>query len=132
MERIKDASVPDTFGEDEESLKNYVGIHLQGTGFPWQEEANVYLAGHRLGYPGTSSWLGFWDLDNLKEGDEILLTDANGKEYAYEVFTSFVADPADVWVTGSVPGKNIVTLQTCTLPDYAQRLIVQAQLVEEA
>jgi hypothetical protein len=26
-------------------------------------------------------------------------------------------------------GKNIVTLQTCTLPDYKDRLIVRAQLV---
>ena len=132
MERIKDAPVPDTYGTNEESLKNYVGIHLQGTGFPWQEEANVYLAGHRLGYPGTSSWLGFWDLDNVKEGDEVVVTDANGEEYTYEVFTSFVANPNDVWVTAPVPGKNILTLQTCTLPDYSQRLIVQAELVEEA
>ncbi len=132
MERIKDAPVPDTYGTNEESLKNYVGIHLQGTGFPWQEEANVYLAGHRLGYPGTSSWLGFWDLDNVKEGDEVVVTDANGEEYTYEVFTSFVANPNDVWVIAPVPGKNILTLQTCTLPDYSQRLIVQAELVEEA
>ncbi len=132
MERIKDAPVPDTFGEDEEALKNYVGIHLQGTGFPWQEEANVYLAGHRLGYPGTSSFLGFWDLDKVKEGDEILVMDANYKEYTYEVFRSFVADPTDVWIVEPIPGKNIVTLQTCTLPDYSQRLIVQAELVQEA
>jgi sortase A len=27
-----------------------------------------------------------------------------------------------------VAGKNIVSLQTCTLPDYAKRLIVQAEL----
>lgn len=132
MRRIKDAPVPDTYGTDEESLKNYVGIHLQGTGFPWQEEANVYLAGHRLGYPATSSFLGFWDLDNVKEGDEILITDANNKEYTYEVFTILVVNPNDVWVTRPVPGKNIVTLQTCTLPDYSQRLIVQAELVEES
>ena len=131
MERIKDAPVPDTYGTNEESLKNYVGIHLQGTGFPWQEEANVYLAGHRLGYPGTSSWLGFWDLDNVKEGEQIIVTDANGTEYTYEVFKSFVVNPNDVWITAPVPGKNILTLQTCTLPDYSQRLIVQAELVEE-
>ncbi len=131
MARIKDAPVPDTLATDEESLKNHVGIHIEGTGFPWQEEANVYLAGHRLGYPGTSSWLGFWDLDNVKVGDEVLVTDANGEEYTYEVFTSFVANPDDIWVTAPMPGKNILTLQTCTLPDYSQRLIVQAELVEK-
>jgi sortase A len=35
-------------------------------------------------------------------------------------------------VTKAVPDKNILTLQTCTLPDYSQRLIVQAELVETA
>jgi sortase A len=29
-------------------------------------------------------------------------------------------------------GKSIVSLQTCTLPDYEQRLIVQGELVEES
>ena len=29
-----------------------------------------------------------------------------------------------------MPGKNILTLQTCTLPDYEQRLIVQAELTD--
>ena len=28
----------------------------------------------------------------------------------------------------SVQGRSVITLQTCTLPDYAQRLIVQAEL----
>ncbi len=60
IERLKDAPAPATHGEDEESLENYVGIDLQGTGFLWQEEASVYLAGHRLGHPDTSSWLGFY------------------------------------------------------------------------
>jgi sortase A len=31
-----------------------------------------------------------------------------------------------------MPDKNILTLQTCTLPDYSQRLVVQAELVEPA
>ncbi|MDQ4026568.1 MAG: sortase, partial [Actinomycetota bacterium] len=56
--------------------------------------------------------------------------DANGREYTYEVFNNFVVDPTDVWVTEPVPGKNILTLQTCTLPDYAQRVVVQAELVD--
>jgi sortase A len=29
-----------------------------------------------------------------------------------------------------MPGKNILTLQSCTLPDYGKRLIVQAELKE--
>lgn len=132
MERVADAAVPDVVGDDEEVLKNYAAIHLQGTGFPWQEEANVYLAGHRLGYPGTPSFLAFWDLDVLENGDEVYVTDANGKEYTYRVFEELVVNPTDVWATEPVPGKNILTLQTCTLPDYAQRLIARAELVDEA
>jgi len=74
----------------------------------------------------------FWDLDVLENGDEITVTDADGKDYTYRVFEEFVVGPADVSVTRPVPGKNILSLQTCTLPDYSERLIVQAELVEEA
>jgi sortase A len=35
-------------------------------------------------------------------------------------------------VIDAVPGKNVLTLQTCTLPDYSQRLIVQAELIDTA
>lgn len=131
MSRIKGAAVPDAKGDDEEALKNYAGIHLEGTGFPWQEEANVYLAGHRLGYPGYPSFLAFYDQDNVQVGDEIYVTDANGKEYTYRVFENLVVNPTDLWVTDPMPGKNILTLQTCTLPDYSQRLITRAELVNE-
>lgn len=131
MERIKEADILDAEGDDEEALKNYAGLHLKGTGFPWQEDANVYLAGHRLGYPGTDSFLAFYDQDKLEKGDEIYVTDANGKEYTYRVFENLVVNPTDLWVTEPIAGKNILTLQTCTLPDYSQRLIARAELVEE-
>ncbi|MEJ7873004.1 MAG: class E sortase [Rubrobacteraceae bacterium] len=132
MDRVEDATVPDAAGDDEEALGDYAAIHLKGTGFPWQEEANVYLAGHRLGYPNTESFLAFWDLDELQNGDEVFVEDADGTEYNYRVFDSFIVNPDDTWVIDPVPGKNILTLQTCTLPDYSQRLIVQAELVSRA
>ncbi len=130
MERIKNAPVPDTTGDDEDSLRDFAGIHLEGTGFPWQDEANVYIAGHRLGYPNTPSFLAFWDMDNVVEGDQVFVEDANGREYTYEVFQVLDVDPTDLFVTEPLEGRNIVTLQTCTLPDYARRLIVQAELVD--
>ena len=130
MERIKDAPIPDTTGDDEDSLREFVGIHLEGTGFPWQEEANVYIAGHRLGYPNTPSFLAFWDIDNVAEGDQVFVADANGREYTYEVFDLLEVGPTDLFVTEPQEGKNILTLQTCTLPDYANRVIVQAELVD--
>ncbi len=126
---VAEAAVPDAKGDDEAKLKDYLGIHLQGTGFPWQQGANVYIAGHRLGYPNTDSFLAFWDLDVLENGDEITVTDADGKEYKYVVFKEAVVEPTDLEVTRPVPGKDVLTLQTCTLPDYSQRLIVQAEKV---
>ena len=126
---VAEAAVPDARGDDEAKLKDYLGIHLKGTGFPWQQGANVYIAGHRLGYPNTDSFLAFWDLDALENGDEITVRDADGKEYRYEVFKEVVVEPTDLEVTRHVPGKDVLTLQTCTLPDYSQRLIVQAEKV---
>ena len=103
-------------------------LHLNSTGFPWQTGANVYIAGHRMGFPGTRSYLVFWDLNTLKDGDKVILTDANGTRYTYSVFKSTIINPDDSYVTRPIPGKSVITLQTCTLPDYAQRLIVQAEL----
>jgi sortase A len=47
----------------------------------------------------------------------------------YRVFNRVVASPDDVRVTEPVPGKSVVSLQTCTLPDYSKRLVVQAEYV---
>ena len=104
-------------------------LHLDDTGFPWQAGSNVYIAGHRLGYPRTKSWLVFWHLNNLKRGNKVVLEDAKGRRYEYEVFDKEVVEPNDRSVKKPMKGKNIVTLQTCTLPDYKDRLIVRAQLV---
>jgi sortase A len=130
MSRIENDEIPSTTGDDEAKLKEYAAIHLQGTGFPWQEEANVYIAGHRLGFPNTESWLTFWDMNKVDVGDEVYVTDADGTRYTYKVFKEFTVGPSDTSVTNTEPGKNILTLQTCTLPDYSQRLIVQAELTD--
>ena len=90
----------------------------------------MYIAGHRLCYPGSDSFLVFYDLDTLKSGDEVFPTDANGTRYTYRVFKSFKVGPYDSYVTEPVPGKSVVSLQTCTLPDFAERLVVQAELVD--
>ena len=131
MNQIEDDTVPDTVGQDEQALKGNAAIHLKGTGFPWQREANIYLAGHRLGYPNTDSFLAFWDLNKLENGDKAFVTDVDGTEYTYKVFKSFIVGPEELSVTKPIPGRNILTLQTCTLPDYSKRLIVQAKLVDK-
>ncbi len=130
MSRVENVRVPSVPGNDAEVLRENAAIHLEGTGFPWQDEANVYVAGHRLGFPNTDSFLAFYDILSLDEGDRIFVTDADGNEYTYEVFDEFVVSPTDLYVTEVKEGRNILTLQTCTLPDYSERLIVQAELVD--
>src|SRR5215217_3288156 len=129
MARVEDLPVYDAPWDSEAAL-DASASHLDSSGFPWQDDANVYISGHRMGFPGTRSFLVFYDLDVLEEGDEIFLTDSDGTRYTYKVFTQYVSDPYDWSPTEPVSGKNIVTLQTCTLPDYTQRLIVQGELVE--
>ncbi len=114
----------------EEKLKESV-IHVPATGFPWQDGSNTYIAGHRIGYPGTGSDRIFYDLPKLAEGDEISLKDAAGGEYYYRVTKKVVVGPEDVKVMEPVPGKSVISLQTCTLPDYAKRVIVQGELVDK-
>ncbi len=132
MGRVDDAEIPTAEGTDTEALDDNKAIHLNGTGFPWQDEANVYIAGHRLGYPASDSFLAFYDLPSLQNGDEVFLTDADGTRYTYEVYEQKTVPPTDLSVTEPVSGKNIITLQTCTLPDYSQRLVVHAELVDTA
>ncbi len=129
MRRVKDVPVYNGPANDKAALHDGA-LHLKGTGFPWQRGANVYIAGHRLGFPGTKSYLVFWDLNKLQNGDEVVLTDANGTRYTYEVFKMFIVPPDARHVTKPVAGRSIVSLQTCTLPDYSQRLIVQAELTD--
>ncbi len=130
MAQIQEDSVPTVSGTNMQALGDHAAIHLAGTGFPWDEDANVYMAGHRLGYPRTDSFLAFFDLNKLEQGDEIYVTDAEGTRYTYEVVKQFTVSPTDLSVTDPVPGKNLLTLQTCTLPDYSHRLIVQAELTD--
>ncbi len=127
MRRVDDVPVYTGAANDKGALREST-LHLQSTGFPWQTGANVYIAGHRLGFPGTRSYLVFWDLNALEDGDKVILTDANGTRYTYNVFNSTIINPDDYYITRPVPGKSVITLQTCTLPDYSQRLIVQAEL----
>jgi sortase A len=129
MAQIRNDTVPYAVSDDDKAFHDHAAVHLRGTGNPWDRQANVYIAGHRLGFPGTNSWLAFWDLNVLDKGDRIYITDSTGKRYVYKVFKIFIVEPTEVSVTRPIAGKNIVTLQTCTLPDYSKRLIVRAEKV---
>src|ERR671910_2505257 len=109
------SDIPVVEGTSEASLSQGAG-HLPGTGYPWVPGSNTYIAGHRIGYPGTPSDHVFWNLPNLGLGDEILLTDSNGTTYTYAVSEIFEVSPTDLSVTMPT-GSNVVSLQTC-IEDY--------------
>jgi sortase A len=61
---------------------------------------------------------------------KVVLTDSQGERYIYRVYDRFVVGPDDASATKPVAGRNIVSLQTCTLPNYKDRLIVRAELTK--
>ena len=109
------SDIPVVEGTSEASLSQGVG-HVPGTGYPWVAGSNTYIAGHRIGYPGTPSDHVFWNLPNLVQGDQILLSDSNGTTYTYAVSEIFEVSPTDLSVTAPT-GSDVVTLQTC-IEDY--------------
>ncbi len=129
-------SVPVYEGTTEASLSAGTG-HLSGTGYPWVPGSNTYVAGHRVGYPGTASDYVFWDLPSLGIGDEVYLTDANGKTYDYAVNEILEVPITDLSVTEPV-GEDVVSLQTCIEnygdywtegPNWNVRYVVRAEKV---
>jgi sortase A len=130
------SEIPVVEGTSEASLSQGAG-HLPGTGYPWVPGSNTYIAGHRIGYPGTLSDHVFWNLPTLGEGDEILLTDSNGTTYTYAVSEVFEVLPTDLSVTAPT-GRDVVSLQTCIEdfgdywspgPNWYARYIVRGTMV---
>ena len=124
--------------EDSEAALEAGTQHVTSSGFPWQEGANTYIAGHRLGYPGTASDHIFYNLPMLGAGDEITLTDSNGEVYDYEVSEVLEVTPSDTWVMSPIAGRDIVSLQTCIEnvgdywtegPNWFGRYVVRADRV---
>ena len=130
------SDVPVVEGTTEASLSAGAG-HLSTTGYPWVPGSNTYIAGHRVGYPGTPSDHVFYDLPSLVAGDEVILTDSNGTTYTYAVSETFEVAPDDLSVTAPT-GGDTVSLQTCiedfgdysTMgPDWLARYVVRAERV---
>lgn len=125
---LEDVPVYDEISE--ETLKKST-VKVPSTGFPWQTGANTFIAGHRIGYEGTGSLRIFYDVPSLVAGDEIFVTDADGNEFVYSVTGKQVVGPENVQsMNPPSDGKSIISLQTCTLPNYTKRVIVQGELVQ--
>ena len=107
------------------------------SGAPWLPGSNTYIAGHRLGFPGTGSDHIFFNLPSLAPGDQITLTDSLGQTYRYRVSEILQVDPYNLSVLSPV-GKDVISLQTCienygdfaTLgPNWNVRYIVRGERV---
>ncbi|HEX2153074.1 MAG TPA: class E sortase [Acidimicrobiia bacterium] len=97
--------------------------HMPWTPVPGQP-GNAVISGHRTTYGRP-----FYDLDKLEMGDRIEVETAVGL-HVFEVREIHIVEPTDVWVTEPIPGAWL-TLTTCH-PRFsaAERLIIQAEMVE--
>ena len=116
-------------GTGVKEVLNTVGIrHYTGTALP-NEVGNFALASHRTTHGGA-----FNHIDTLVIGDLIYVEYAGGW-VTYEVVSSQVVTPHEIWVIGSNPlkqeAKKWITLTTCT-PRYTseKRLVVWAKQVD--
>ena len=123
-------NMPVTSSDRREDLDNGL-VHVPETSRPWDEggQKNVFIAGHYLGAPQTTSRLAFYNLHKLKKGDELVLEDGRGQAYKYRVSEKLAVEPGDSWAMGEVRDRDMVTLQTCIPPDFGKRLLVRADRV---
>jgi sortase A len=125
---VSDEPVVVVEGVTVDALKDGPGRY-PGTAYPG-EDGNFAVAGHRTTYGAP-----FWDLDQLREGDEVHVTDRAGTTWIYEVAEQRVVAPSDISVLEPDPigaGAPLLTLTTCH-PRWSQRerLIVFAELVDQ-
>lgn len=122
-----------TIGDSpEQAYLNREGImHLSETGFPYESGSNTYIVGHAADYDTSRVPNVFRNLKNLQQGDLITLRDTLGRTYNYRAYQYLIVNPKDVWVTDPLPGKDIVSLQTCYPdPTFNKRLIIRAERVK--
>jgi sortase A len=125
---LKDVALPT--GSTQAELDREGVLRLRGSGLPWQEGSNTFIAGHALGFPRTRVPYAFYELGEMMPGDEILIEGADGKRYTFRMYDRLTVEPDDFWVTYPVEGKTVVSLQTCTpVPSFENRLVVRGELV---
>ena len=107
-------------GTDTESLKKGPG-HYSFTSYPWEEDGAVGIAGHRTTYGSP-----FWSLNELREGDKIVLATEYGT-FTYRMTHSRIIAPSNGSVLEGTTKPTLV-LTTCN-PRFsaAERLIVFAE-----
>lgn len=126
---IKDAPLPT--GSTQERLDREGLMRLAGTGLPWEAGTNTFIVGHTLGYKGTRMPYVFYELDEMRPGDRVILKTGSGERYVFRVYDEVTVRPEDYWVTYPTDDRRtVVSLQSCVpVPELDRRLVVQAELV---
>lgn len=110
-------------GTDRTNLRSAVGHMTEGVDAG--QEGNCIIAGHRGGYYGTF----FKNIDKLKEGDEIYVTDLSNNKYVYQVYEQKWIEMYDWDELEGIPGEKTLTLLSCE--EHGElRIIVRARIVE--
>lgn len=110
-------------GTERVNLRTALGHMTEGVNVG--EEGNCIIAGHRGGYYGTF----FKNIDKLKEGDPIYVTDLNNNQYTYQVYEQKWIEMYDWDELEAIPGEKTLTLLSCE-EHGALRIIVRARIVE--
>ncbi|WEV75791.1 class C sortase [Bifidobacterium sp. ESL0800] len=115
--------LPIYHGTSKDVLQVGVG-HLHGTSLPvGGKSTNSVLTGHR----GLVDAELFTRLDELKKGDVIYIQTLN-RTMGYRVKAINVVSPTDVHLYKVVPGRDLVTLMTCTPYGVnTERLVITAE-----
>ncbi|WP_087014054.1 class C sortase [Leucobacter sp. 7(1)] len=120
-----DLDLPVYHGTSDATLLKGVG-HLQGTSLPTGGEGTrSVLTGHR----GLANATMFTNLDRVKKGDTFSV-EVLGEVFTYRVFDLKVVAPEDTEEIRAVPGKDLMTLITCTpLGVNTHRILVTGERV---
>lgn len=110
-----------------EGVLNIAVGHLQGSTLPIGGEGNHAVISAHRGLPSAKL---FTDLDKLTEGDTFTITVLKDV-YTYEVEEINIVEPDDMNKLICVPGRDLVTLQTCTPYGVnSHRLLVRAHRID--
>ena len=116
-----DAIVVELADIDDRANLNRGPGHVPGTAFPGMP-GNVFIAGHRTTYGAP-----FGRIDELRDGDQIIFTTAEGKQ-VYTVYETKIVEPTDLSVLDQ-EGEPRVSLMACH-PKFSasKRIIVLGRL----
>lgn len=125
---VMDLEMPIYLGANYDNLANGAAVLTQ-TSIPiGGENTNAVIAGHR----GWNGYPYFLDIENLKVGDLVYITNV-WEELIYQVKEIRIVQPDNIGSILIQPGKDMVTLMTCHPPNTGgkYRYLVYCERVTE-